>query len=218
MSTKLYEKMKFKDLQPKLSKILNRKVTQQEVADALELDRSSVNKYINSEKEINSVQKIRVEQFFEINLDTEENYNTSDANINMPVRGDISASLGAGSFVNCETVTEYFPLPKSLMKKIGASPEHSCIINTSGESMYPTIIGGQDLILIDESKKEIFDGKIYLIRMDNSLFAKRLQKLPQNRIKVISDNPDYDSYIIDLKDESVDFAVIGKIMWISRIL
>ena len=174
--------MKFSELQNKLTKILGRKVTQLEIANALGLDRTSVTKRISLGSELNLSHKKRLEDAFEINLETEENYNAIEEIKKLPVRGDISASLGFGNFVNDETITESFPLPKSLINKIGASPEHSCIINTSGESMYPTIIGGQDLILIDESKKEIYDGKIYLIRMENSLFAKRLQKLPQHRL------------------------------------
>lgn len=212
----------FSNLQSYLVNKLGRKVTQTEIAQALNLDKSSISLRIKRNSLLNKSHIEKLEDFFGIKIDDDlpigNNNNISDELKNLPVRGDITASLGAGSFVNCETVTEKFPLPLSLMKKIGASPEHSCIINTTGESMYPTIIGGQDLIMIDESKKEIFDGKIYLIRMENSLFAKRLQKLPQGRIKVISDNPEYESYIVDLKDESIDFAIIGRVMWISRVL
>lgn len=210
--------MKYFDLQNFLMKKLQRQVSLAEIARIVDLDRSSLSLYVKNNKDIKETHKQKIEEWFNIKLDDIEQNLNNDEILNMPVRGDISASLGFGSFVNCETVTEKFPLPKSLMKKIGASPEHCCIINTSGESMYPTIIGGQDQIMIDESKKEIFDGKIYLIRMENSLFAKRLQKLPKNKIKVISDNTDYESYVIDLNDESIDFDIIGRVMWISRIL
>lgn len=134
----------------------------------------------------------------------------------IPAQGDVTASLGSGCEVFSEEVTEKICFPKSLFKQIGANPEHSCIINTSGESMYPTIIGGKDQIMIDLSQKEIFDGKIYLIRMDNDLFAKRLQKLPNRKLKIISDNKNYESYIIDLKDESLNFDVIGRVVWLCR--
>ena len=213
--------LNFSNIIELLEEKTNKKITQAELAKALSLDKSSVSLRIKRSSSLTQNHIEKIEEYFGI-LFKEEDYafdkKSDDIIKNLPVRGDISASLGFGSFVNCETVTEKFPLPISLIKKIGASPEHSCIINTAGESMYPTIIGGQDLIMVDESKKEIFDGKIYLIRMENSLFAKRLQKLPQGRLKVISDNPEYESYIIDLKDESLDFAVIGRVMWISRIL
>lgn len=214
--------LNFSNLLDFLEEKLNKKITQTELGKALSLDKSSISLRIKRESSLNENHIKKLEEHFEIEITKEDlaynNNKNFDEIVNMPIRGDISASLGFGSFVNCETVTEKFPLPKSLIEKIGASPEHSCVINTTGESMYPTIIGGQDLILIDESKKEIYDGKIYLIRIENSLFAKRLQKLPQSRLKVISDNPEYESYIIDLKDESMDFDIIGRVMWISRVL
>ena len=102
------------------------------------------------------------------------------------------------------------------MKTIGASIQDSSIIHTNGDSMYPTIIGGCDKILVDTSKTDIYDGKIYVIRLDNSILAKRLQKLPAGVLKIISDNPTYESYNIDLKDESLNFQIIGRILWLSR--
>ena len=207
--------MKYDELQKFLINKLRRNVTYSEIAKAIDLDKSSISVYVKNDSDLKITHRQKIEEFFGIKIEENEN---NDEIMNMPIRGDISASLGGGREVWNETVTEKFAIPKSLMRKIGASEEHSCIINTDGESMYPTIIGGKDQVMIDESKKEIFDGKIYLFRMENSLFAKRLQKLPKNRIKVISDNPEYESYVIDLNDESTDFAIIGRVMWISRIL
>lgn len=214
--------LNFSNLLDFLEEKLNKKITQAELAKALCLDKSSISLRIKRESSLNENHIKKIEEYFNINITKEDfAYNTNcikEEIKKLPVRGDLSASLGGGREVFCEAVTEEFPMPKSLMQKIGASPEHSFIINTSGESMYPTIIGGKDQIMIDASKKEIYDGKIYLIRIDNSLFAKRLQKLPQGKIKVISDNQNYESYIIDLKDESINFDVIGQIVWISRVL
>lgn len=135
---------------------------------------------------------------------------------NISIYGEIEASLGNGIEVFENSPKEIIPLPAALIKDIGANPATSCIINTCGESMYPTIIGGSDKLLIDLSKKEIFDGKIYIIRFDNTIFAKRLQKLPNNKLKIISDNKEYESYTVDLNDSSINFDVIGRVLWISR--
>ena len=129
---------------------------------------------------------------------------------------DISAALGNGREVLSENDTQLFPIPRVLLKTIGASIQDSSIIHTNGDSMYPTIIGGCDKILVDTSKTDIYDGKIYVIRLDNSILAKRLQKLPGGVLKIISDNPTYESYNIDLKDESLNFQIIGRILWLSR--
>lgn len=207
--------MKYIDLQNYLMQKLRRHISQAEIAKILGLDKSSISIYIKKDSDLKPTHKQKLEDYFGFKI---ENHINNDEILNMPICEDVSASLGPGREIWSEKVTETFSIPLSLMKKIGASPEHSCIINTDGESMAPTIIGGKDQVMIDESKREIFDGKIYLFRMENSLFAKRLQKLPKNRIKVISDNPEYESYIVDLNEPDVDFSVLGRVMWISRIL
>ncbi|MBQ9150217.1 helix-turn-helix transcriptional regulator [bacterium] len=207
--------MKFAELQNYLINKLRRQVTQTEIAQALKLEKSSISMRIKRNSELNVAHKQRIEEFFRIKFEDSDDCIYSE-NLPLPIRGNIEASLGTGRDVFSEEVTDYFCLPKSLMKKIGASLTDSCIINTTGSSMYPTIIGGQDQILVDLSKKEIFDGKIYIFRMDNTLFAKRLQKLPKDKIRVISDNADYEPYTIDLNEDSSNFEIIGRVMWISR--
>lgn len=205
---------------PKAQKIiiekLGQNVSQAELARALDLDRSSITAKVRRASKLTLDEIYKLEKHFNICLQNKTSVNEELCYI--PARGEISASLGAGKDVFSEAVTETICFPKSIFKKIGANPDYSCIINTSGESMYPTIIGGEDQIMVDLSQTEIFDGKIYLIRIENSLFAKRLQKLPKNKLKVISDNKEYDAYILDLNDETLNFAVIGRIVWISRVL
>jgi len=132
----------------------------------------------------------------------------------LPLAGEVEASLGSGAFVINERITGHIPFPNELLKRLRASADHCYVINTRGESMYPTIIGGKDQLLVDSSKKELFDGKLYLIRVEETLAAKRLQKLTQGRIKVISDNKDFESYILDPKQDN--FEIIGQILHISR--
>ena len=83
--------------------------------------------------------------------------------------------------------------------------------------MMPTIEGG-DSLLVDHSRKEIYDGKIYCVRIENQLYAKRLQKIPPNTVVVVSDNAKYRSFEIDLsKCSDYDFEVIGEIRWWGRV-
>ena len=73
-------------------------------------------------------------------------------------------------------------ISKKLAKDLGINPTKTDMIFAKGNSMYPTIISGDSLI-VDLSKKEIYDGKIYCIRIDGQLYAKRLQKLSSSKIK-----------------------------------
>lgn len=99
---------------------------------------------------------------------------------------------------------------------MGANEKDSQIIFATGDSMEPEIKHG-DALMVDKSKREIVDGQIYIVRYDNELMCKRLQKLPPKKIKVVSDNAKYESYTIDLTKSEIDFEIIGRVLYYSRI-
>lgn len=143
---------------------------------------------------------------------------TIDECTEIPVRGDVNASMGYGITVYNEQQTGTYSISNKLAKDIGINLKNSEMIFASGDSMEPTIIGG-DSLLIDKSKTEVYDGRIYCVRIDGQLYAKRLQKLPPNKIKVVSDNKEkYDSFYVDFsKDIDFDFAVLGEVKWWGRV-
>ena len=54
--------------------------------------------------------------------------------------------------------------------------------------------------------------------MEGQLYAKRLQKIPPNIIRIVSDNDKYRCFEIDLsKTPDFDFEVIGEIRWWGRV-
>ena len=135
-----------------------------------------------------------------------------------PVLGEVEASCGYGITVSDETTKALYGLSRQVVKDLGINPKQSEIIFASGNSMDPTIVGG-DCLLVDKSKTEIYDGKIYCIRYDCQLYVKRLQKLPRKTIKVISDNKEqFDAFYIDFSKEiDIDFQIIGEVRWWGRI-
>ena len=137
--------------------------------------------------------------------------------VNLPVKSDVTASMGYGVEVLNETQTGTYSFSKRLLRDIGADPQYSDVIFSSGDSMYPTIEGG-DCLVVDKSKTDIYDGKIYCVRIQDKLYAKRLQFLPPNKVNVISDNPKYKPFEVDLSKElDYDFAVVGEVKWWSRV-
>lgn len=137
--------------------------------------------------------------------------------INIPVRGEVESSMGYGVMVYDETQTSTYAFSRKLAQDLGINLEESQIIFGRGNSMEPTIQGG-DSLLVDLSKKEIIDGNIYCIRYDGQLLTKRLQKISRSHIKIISDNKDYDPILIDFKKEiNIDFEIIGEVRWAGRV-
>ncbi len=210
---KLYEAIE------ELTGKLKRKISYTDIAEALEVTRQYANQI--KDRELSFEQLKRIDNFFQTNLATAkykilETKNNEEC-ISIPVRGDVSASMGYGVTVYNENLTATYSISKKLAKDLGVYNCHMEMIFAQGDSMMPTIEGG-DSLLIDRSKKEIYDGKIYCVRIENQLYAKRLQKIPPNTIVVVSDNEKYRSFEIDLsKCADYDFEVIGEVRWWGRV-
>ena len=67
------------------------------------------------------------------------------------------------------------------------------------------------LILADKSISEFRNDGIYVVSINDALYVKRLQMLPNKMMRVKSDNPAYDPFDVSLNDNSV--KVIGKVVW-----
>lgn len=134
----------------------------------------------------------------------------------IPVRKNVEASMGYGAIIYDESETDTYIVTKQFVEEINFNPDEADIIFARGDSMEPTIYGG-DSILIDKSRKDIHDGCIYCIRLDGQLLIKRLQLLGRKKIGIISDNPKYKIREENLNDESVDFDVIGEVRWWGRV-
>lgn len=137
--------------------------------------------------------------------------------LSIPVRGDVTASMGYGITVFDESQTGTYQISRKLASDLGIMPERTEMIFASGDSMLPTIEGG-DSLLVDLNRKEVYDGRIYCVRIEGQLYAKRLQKIPPTKIIVISDNQKYQSFEIDFsKQIDFDFEIIGEVRWWGRV-
>lgn len=189
------------------------KVTLEQFGAALGVSKQYVGQIKN--KELNSSQIERLEKFLKVNF---TKVNNNDC-VDIPVRGNLSASLGQGIEIVDETQTGVYSVSRKLMKDVGANPHDTDFVPCEGDSMFPTIEGGS-LLMVDRSKKEVFDGKIYCVRLNGNLIAKRLQFIPPNSVKVISDNKEkYDPFYVDLsKTLDYDFEIIGEVKWYGTIV
>ena len=65
-----------------------------------------------------------------------------------------------------------------------------------------------DLIIIDKDKKELVNGKIFIVLYEDELYVKRVFKMPQNKIILKSDN----IYYPDIEVISDNFKIIGQVI------
>jgi len=155
--------------------------------------------------------KFKVEFLWLLTGEGEPFINSSDIeSVKIPERGEVECSAGEGCNILNEAITGYIALDRELLKKVGASLNTSSIVKVRGDSMYPTLNPG-DKVLVDTSQKEIIDGQIYIIRIDDDIKIKRLHKLSRGRVEVISDNKNYRADV--LEPEKDNFEICGKVLW-----
>lgn len=127
------------------------------------------------------------------------------------VSGKISAGKGLAPIEDAEIVLK-LAFRLEWIKRKGDYTKMS-LIRVEGDSMEPTLLCG-DIVLVDGNRNFIdLHGGIYAIFVNDSIMIKRVQiLLKEKALKIISDNPKYEPII--LSPEEVH--VIGKIIWIGR--
>lgn len=194
---------------------LAKSIRYSEIAKALDVTRQYVNQI--KLKELNPNQIKMLEKYFNIQIEPSKISIIEDDCINIPIKGEVVASMGYGVTVYDERQTATYSISRKLVDDLGLSKNQTEMIFAQGDSMMPTIEGG-DSLLVDRSRTEIHDGKIYCVRVDGQLYAKRLQKIPPNTVRIVSDNDKYRCFEIDLnKNPTFDFEVIGEVRWWGRV-
>lgn len=201
-----------------LTGLLKRKISYTDIAAALNVSRQYANQL--KEKELNKNQIEQIQKYFKTKIVQKQKNNLTIADedcLSIPVLGNVSASMGYGVTVYDETRTATYSISKKLAKDLDICPSSTEIIFAQGDSMLPTIEGG-DSLLVDHSRRAIYDGKIYCVRIEGQLYAKRLQKIPPNVVRIVSDNDKYRSFEINLNEQiDFDFEIIGEIRWWGRV-
>ncbi len=134
----------------------------------------------------------------------------------VPYADDVFASAGGGRFNDGVVGTDrYLAFRKDWVRANGFNAKDLVAINTDGDSMLPTIPENAT-VLVDKSKNVAKDGRIYVVRIDDQLYVKRIQWLPKG-LKLISDNKDIYGAIelskADLADSHIQ--IYGQVVHIS---
>lgn len=212
--------MKYNEVVSRLQNLTNLQPSQAELVQITGTKQSTMSNRAlrNSDFPFDEIEKLN--RFYNINIITnssQHKISQDDNNISLPILGEVETSMGYGVEVYNENQTGTYSISRQLANDLGIDKSNSEIIFGRGNSMEPTILGG-DALLVDKSKRDINDGRIYCIRYDGQLLTKRLQRLSRKRIKIISDNSVYEPIVIDFEKEfDIDFEVIGEIRWSGRI-
>lgn len=90
------------------------------------------------------------------------------------------------------------------------NPDNCIRIKVRGDSMEKLFYDG-DVALINLDETNVIDGCVYALRWQDSLFIKRLAVLPGVGLRMMSENPIYDTTIIKADDVDEQVQILGRV-------
>ncbi|MBE7383744.1 MAG: LexA family transcriptional regulator [Leptolyngbya sp. SIO1E4] len=95
--------------------------------------------------------------------------------------------------------------------------ENLLLTQVSDESMEPTLHFG-DFVLVDTQDRDLetISHGIYLLKVDSRVLVKRLQYIADNTLKVLSENPVYETFSILLSNKPAGLSIMGRVVWFGR--
>ena len=127
----------------------------------------------------------------------------------------VAVSAGHGSFNDQHQVTRKLAFRRKWLTYRQLSPDNLAVVFAKGDSMEPTIHSG-DSILVDMSRNQIQDGGLFVLRLGDELYAKRLQKRVDGGVNIISDNKAGYETLAVLPHELGSLTIIGKVVWLGH--
>ena len=124
-------------------------------------------------------------------------------------RNRIRFSSGREGILRSEQVVDSIAFRADWVKRVLHTESRDLIlIEVDGDSMAPTV-EDSDLILANLAEPRFRQDGIYLLRHDGGLEVKRIQRRPDGKMLVRSDNPKYESMIVPT------VKIIGRVIWIG---
>jgi phage repressor protein C with HTH and peptisase S24 domain len=124
-------------------------------------------------------------------------------------RNRMRFSSGRGGILRSEQVVDSIAFRAEWVKRVlNAESRDLILIEVVGDSMAPTI-ENSDLIVANLAEPRFRQDGIYLLRHDSGLTVKRIQRRPDGKLLMRSDNPKYETMVVST------VKVIGRVIWIG---
>lgn len=125
---------------------------------------------------------------------------------------DTGGSMGNGVLLRDQpgVIQSWRVSPEWLQKNVRhhSGADNLCIVTGFGDSMRGMFEPG-DPLLVDSGVRSVEFDAIYFFRVEGEGFIKRLQRIPGEGIRAISENKAYESWTIK---PGMDFEVFGRVL------
>lgn len=125
---------------------------------------------------------------------------------------ELAAAAGGGAEAASEEVVGRLWFRRDWLDRRGLDPARCAVIGVTGESMEPSLPDGCS-ILVDRARTRRRRGRVYVIRTEDGLIAKRAGKDDGGGWLLESDHPAWEP--VPWPD---DAEVVGEVVWAARSL
>lgn len=127
----------------------------------------------------------------------------------------VEAVAGAGASLETGgNVLGMYAFRREFLRRENISQKNCVMMMVRGDSMEPLLRDG-DTILVDQNCNEPVDGQLFVVRLDDELMVKRLQKTAQGW-NICSLNTGYEP--IPVEGDQENFQVYGRVRWFGRVV
>lgn len=188
----------------------------------LGFSRSSLQAWENGEREPSIEVVYDLARIYEVHpwalLSGEESPNNAEEEYCYIPVYNIEVSAGHGMFSEgAEKPSKHLAFRRRWIEARNLNIRKLSAVFTAGDSMEPTIPNGA-AVVVDHQRNKAMDGKIYIIRIGDRLWVKRVQWTPTGGLNLISDNKElYQPYEISKQDLEIEnnVEIIGQVIHVS---
>ncbi|MDF3931361.1 XRE family transcriptional regulator [Pseudomonas citronellolis] len=124
---------------------------------------------------------------------------------------DARCSSGHGAWNERAKVLTELAFTRYSLRKKGLSPDRLACLRNDGDSM-KGLIEDEDTVMIDQSRNSLEGEGVYVILLDDHLYAKRLQRQFDGSVLIISHNKDYQPMTVP-KERLAELQIVGRAVW-----
>lgn len=127
---------------------------------------------------------------------------------------DVQASAGPGAFVDVERVVAMRPFDINYIRgELRIPHNHVALLGVNGSSSEPVLRSG-DTVMVDRKDQEVYAEGLHLLRFNDALLVKNVQRLPGQTLRVSSPNNVFQAFDIPIHAEAEsDVVILGRVRW-----
>jgi transcriptional regulator with XRE-family HTH domain len=124
---------------------------------------------------------------------------------------DARCSAGSGAWNERSRVLVQLSFTRYSLRKKGLTPADLACLRVDGDSMTGLLEDG-DTVMIDQSRNALEGEGVYVVLLDDHLYAKRLQRDFDGSVHIISHNKEYREIVVP-KDRLAELYIVGRVVW-----